>query len=67
MFPLEDRLKLKYMDQVEFIRFRDVYFEAEKAIRQLEYSLEDYKRRQQEAVDEIERLFKEKAKEGGLR
>ena len=67
MRQLEERLKLRYMDQVEFIRFRDIAFECEKQIRQIELTLLDLKRKEREALDEIERLFEaDKRKEKEL-
>lgn len=55
---LEERLTLEYMKQVEFIRFRDVALENDTKIRQFELQIEHFKRQRDEALEEIERLFK---------
>ena len=57
MRELKERLVLKYGDQVEFIRFRDVALESEVRIRQHHIECELLQRRKDEALAEIERMF----------
>lgn len=56
-YKIQDRLKLKYMDQVEFIRFHGVYKQAETSLRHLELDIKATKELMKQALDEIERLM----------
>jgi len=56
-FKLEDRLKLKYMDQVEFVRFYETLNKINLDISRLNLELNFLQTRKQEALDELERLL----------
>ena len=56
-FKLEDRLKLKYMDQVEFVRFYETLNNINLDISRLNLELNFLQTRKQEALDELERLL----------
>ena len=57
MRELKERLILKYSEQVEFIRFRDIALEADIGIRRLDITRELLQMQKAEALAEIERMF----------
>ena len=57
MRELKERLLLKYGDQAEFIRFRELALDSNTRIKQLYIEIERQKQIQDEALAEIERMF----------
>lgn len=63
MRKLEERLSLTYMDQVEFIRFRNEALDADNEIKRFNIYIERLRQKKDEAMAEMERLFLKKKSE----